>query len=162
MEILANRKNIKDLNVEIYGNAGLASQQSYLDSLVTFVENAELDDVIDFQAWVGNDFVPQLINESDLFVNMSLTGSLDKAVLEAAACEKPVLTSNEAFEKPLKQISSMLFFRRDHPEELAEKILTIKNLPQEERKNLGKNLRSWVEREHNLQNLVKKITNEFF
>lgn len=161
IEILVNERGVKDLKVHIYGNAGLPEQQVYLDSLVEFMENAGLDDVIDFQAGVANEFVPGLINESDLFVNMSATGALDKAVLEAAACEKPVLTSNEAFEEPLKKISADLFFHRDHPEELAEKIMRIKAMSQSEREELGRRLRSWVAKDHNLQNLAKRIVTSY-
>ena len=161
VEILVNHKQIKDLKLEIYGDIVLPQHQAYLDSLVKFVENADLDDVIDFQAGVSHDHVPALINESDLFVNMSMTGSLDKAVLEAAACAKPVLTSNEAFEKPLNDISGDLFFERDNPKDLAEKILRMKNAAPGFRAELGQRLRSWVEKEHNLENLVKKIVGEF-
>ncbi|HEY4493186.1 MAG TPA: glycosyltransferase [Candidatus Paceibacterota bacterium] len=41
--------------------------------------------------------LPDLYRRASLFVNMSTTGSIDKAVLEALACDTPVKTTNEAF-----------------------------------------------------------------
>jgi len=159
--ILVKDKNVSDLNVQIYGKVGLPEHQKYLDSLVKFVENAGLDEVIDFQGGVAYDFVPSLLGTADLFVNLSETGSIDKNVLEAAACGRLVLTSNDAFEKPLKAISPDLFFARNNPRDLAEKIMKIKGLGEMERQRLEKELRSWVEREHDLGNLAKKIVGEF-
>lgn len=161
VEILVNKKNIKDLDVQIFGNVGLAKHQSYLESLVKFVENAELDDYIDFQAGVAYDYVPQILAEADLLVNLSETGSLDKNVLEAAACGRLVLTSNDAFVGPLQKISADLIFKRDQPVDLAEKIVKLKNLELEERQDLENRLRAWVEKEHNLDNLARRIVESF-
>ncbi|OGZ53276.1 MAG: hypothetical protein A3B25_00175 [Candidatus Ryanbacteria bacterium RIFCSPLOWO2_01_FULL_48_26] len=161
VEILVKDRGIKDLKVEIYGRIGLPEHQAYLDSLVGFVQNANLDEVVDFQSEVSHEYVPQILSEADLFVNLSQTGSIDKAVLEAAACGVVVLTSNEAFEKPLKAISPHLFFERNNPRDLVKKILELKNLAGEERSKLAGELRNWVEREHNLNNLVNLIVAEF-
>ena len=45
----------------------------------------------------------EFYQSGDLFVNLSDTGSLDKAVLEAMACGLKILTSNEAFKSVLKE-----------------------------------------------------------
>ena len=161
IEILYNDKGIRDLKIQIYGRIGLPEHQAYLDSLIDFVRNANLDEVIDFQSEVSHKYVPQILGEADLFVNLSHTGSLDKAVLEAAASGVIVLTSNEAFENKLKEISSLLFFRRNDPSDLAEKIMAVKNLASEEKIRIANQLRSWVEREHNLNNLANSIIEEF-
>lgn len=161
VQILVKEKKVNDFDVQIYGNIGLPEHQSYLDSLVKFVENAGLDEVIDFQAGVTYDFVPSVLAEADLFVNLSETGSIDKNVLEAAACGRLVLTSNEAFEEPLKTISPALFFERNNPRDLAEKIIVLKDLPTEKRAELSNRLRAYVEREHNLDNLAKRIIGSY-
>ncbi len=86
----------------------------------------------------------------DLFVNLSRTGSLDKAVLEAMACGKLVLTSNEAFKDIL---SSEMMFQPGDPKDLADRIVNLRNLSAD----VGAGLREIVVKNHNLDNLVKKI-----
>ncbi len=160
-QILYYEKQIKDFVVEIYGKIGLPEHQSYLDSLIEFIHNADLEGIVKFQGELNYEYADEAYQEADLFVNLSQTGSIDKTVLEAAACGIPVLTSNEAFAKPLGEISSLLFFQRDRPEELAVRIVQMKNLPVSEKHTLAKKLRDWVAREHDLNNLVKKIIEEF-
>lgn len=158
---ILQESGIKDFVIEIYGRIGLSEHQGYYDSLVEFVNNANLDEIVKFQGELDYGYVDEIYNEADLFVNLSQTGSIDKAVLEAAACETLVLTSNEAFEKILNEISPLLFFRRDHPEDLAAKIEGIKSLSGEVRVKIGRQLRKMVEQNHNLNNLAAKIVEEF-
>lgn len=42
---------------------------------------------------VANRNIIPFLQEADLFVNTSHTGSLDKAIVEAMACGLPILTS---------------------------------------------------------------------
>ena len=154
-------QGITDIDLEIYGRVGLPEHQSYFDALVTFVHNADLEDIVKFQGELNYEYVDEVYQEADLFVNLSRTGSLDKSVLEAAACGTLVLTSNEAFRRPLLRISPLLYFERDQPAELSEKIRELKELLPEEREHFRQALHAWVEREHNLQSLAKKIVAEF-
>ena len=128
---------------------------------MTFVHNADLEDVIKFQGELSYEYNDEVQQEADLSVNLSQTGSIDKTVLEAAACGTLVLTSNEAFLEPLSKISPLFIFERDNPNDLAEKIKKIKSLSEDERLSLGKKLRGWVEKEHNLANFAKRIIEEF-
>lgn len=161
VEILVHHNGTKDLDVKIYGKIGLLEHQSYLDSLVEFVHNADLEDFVKFEGEVAYEYIPELYQEADLFVNLSQTGSIDKTVLEAAASGVVTLTSNEAFAAPFSKISPLLFFERDNPRDLAEKILKIMVLPETEKLAILSALRDWVQKEHNLKNLVQKIINEF-
>ncbi|MDP3740710.1 MAG: glycosyltransferase family 4 protein [bacterium] len=160
-EILVNEQGVKDIEVEIYGKIGLPQHQSYLDSLLKFIENAGLENYVKYQGELGYDYIDEVLQEADLSANMSGTGSIDKAVLEAAAAGKLVITSNEGFAEPLAKISPLLYFQRDKPAELAEKILALKNLDENTKGQIREKLRNWVEAEHNLENLVKKIIAEF-
>jgi len=159
-EILRD-SGVSDFIVEIYGKIGLPRHQGYYDDLVEFVKNAELEDYVKFQGELDYEYVDEAYREADLFVNLSQTGSIDKTVLESAASKTLVLTSNEAFAIPLSKIDPLLFFERDNPEDLAARIIKIKILPDEVRLKLQNELRSLVEENHNLDNLVKKIAEEF-
>lgn len=160
VEILRDQ-GVRGLDVEIYGRVGLPAHQAYLDSLISFVHNADLEDIVKFQGEVNYEYVQEVYQEADLFVNLSQTGSIDKSVLEAAACGTMVLTSNEAFAASIKNIFHLLFFERNNPRDLAEKILQIKNLSDPDKHLLEGKLRVWVSREHNLDVLAKKIVAQF-
>ena len=161
MEILVNHKGVKDMMVEVYGRVGLPEHQGYLDSLIEFVHNADLEDCVKFQGELSYEFVDEVLNEADLFINMSGTGSIDKAVLEAAAAGLLVISANEAFAGPLAKISPLFVVQRNEPEKLAEKILAVKSLSLSRKQVLREQLRLWVKKEHALENLVKKIIAEF-
>ena len=161
IEILVNHQGVEDLEVEIYGKIGLPEHQAYLDSLVWFVHNADLEDLVKFQGELNYEYVQEAYREADLFVNLSGTGSIDKTVLEAAACGTLVLTSNEAFQGPLQRIAADLTFERNNAEDLAQKILRLKALSDSQVQKIKTQLQKWVTAEHNLDNLVKKIKQEF-
>jgi len=84
---------------------------------------------------------------SDLSINLSSTGSLDKAVLEAMSSGLQVLTSNEAFRGvlPMENITT------NRPEEIAKKILDLSKV------KANNNLREIVVKNHNLNNLIDRI-----
>ena len=63
----------------------------------------KLDGIIEFVGPIPNKDIAEFYQSGDLFVNLSDTGSLDKAVLEAMACGLKILTSNEAFKSVLKE-----------------------------------------------------------
>jgi len=86
-----------------------------------------------------------------LFVNLSDTGSIDKAVLEAMACGLKILTSNEAF----KNIVPEENFTDKNLENVAKKIIYLK----ESASNFS--LRGYVAKNHNLDNLIIKTIQHF-
>ena len=161
VQILVSQERIKDIQCDIYGDPALQEDFSYLQSLQEFVKNAELENVVSFKGGVEYTEVPEIYQSSDLFVNLSKTGSLDKTVLEAAVSGILVLTSNEAFRKPLEKISSLLFYDRNDPKELAHDILELKVLAEGDKEVLRKKLQDWVTRDHNLTKLVEKIITGF-
>jgi len=57
----------------------------------------KLENYIKLLGPISHNQILSYYQNSDLFINLSHTGSMDKVVLEAMACEKLVLTCNEAF-----------------------------------------------------------------
>jgi glycosyltransferase involved in cell wall biosynthesis len=88
---------------------------------------------------------------------MSHTGSLDKVVLEAMACEVPVLTCNEAFKDIFGDYTKKLLFKKGDYKGLVEKINNINNLESAEHALLVDNLRKIAVNDHDLSRLIKKI-----
>lgn len=142
------------VKLQIIGGAELPAEQSYLNSLKQIVEKLELAQQVEFVGPLQHSRILPYLQSADLFINLSQTGSLDKAVLEAMAAEVIVLTSNPAFKNLLPPD---LIATNDHPQKLSQQIQKIIDLNEEQKIKLKHQLRQLVVEQHNLNNLVKKI-----
>lgn len=147
------------VTVKIIGDIGLLGQEKYFSKLKQIVEENKLERIIFFIGAIPNKDIIKYLQESDMFVNTSNTGSLDKAVLEAMAAELPILTCNEALQGVLGNLSGLLMFPKGDSQYLAGKIKFIANMNNSDKINLGRNLRKIVKENHNLTNFVNKIAN---
>jgi len=157
ISILKN-KGITDLEVQIIGGSVLKIDEKYFKALKEINKKEKLENQIKFLGLIPHNQILPYLQNCDLFINLSQTGSVDKAVLEAMACEVMVLTSNEAFHSI---IGSSLMVKGNNIKDLAQKIKWVMDLLKEKRKQVGEHLRQEVVKNHNLDNLVKKIINQF-
>ncbi len=155
IEILIKEKNVRNLEVKIIGGPVLKKEQKYFNNLKNIIKDKDLENYIKLLGPVSHNQILSYYQDCDLFINMSHTGSVDKAILEAMACEKLVLTSNEAFEYILK--NDKLMFEQSNQQDLAQKIINLMNLLKENKEEIIKRLRNEVIENHNLDKLVKKI-----
>ncbi|MHA1314109.1 MAG: glycosyltransferase family 4 protein [Candidatus Helarchaeota archaeon] len=160
VEILVKKHSLTNIEVLFIGSAPRGASK-YESKLKKMVSDLKLNDYFRFIGDVSHEEIPSYFQSCDLKVNTSLTGSMDKTVLEAIACEKPVLTCNEAFFEFLKDYSHILIFNKRNPQDLAQKIKDIIQLDETEKKKICRQLRKKVEEEHNLKNLVTKVINIF-
>jgi len=149
---------LKNVTLSIIGDAGLKIQVEYLTGLKQMVSAMKLESQVKFLGSVANSSIPQYLRKADVFINLSGTGSLDKAVLEAMACGCLVLTSNEAFAGILP---SELMVAPNQPKALAEKIKWLSSLTPDVKDRWRERLRQEVVDNHNLDNLVQKIITQF-
>ncbi len=153
-----------NFSVSIVGGVSYERENLYLDSLKNKVRESGLENIIRFIGPVPNKDIVEILQGADLFVNMSHTGSLDKANLEAMSCGLPLITCNEAFGPILGHYRGrMTYPKKDHLA-LAEKIKWAMNLDAESRSRISSDLRNIVVRDHNLESLITKISsilNEF-
>ncbi|MFH1890154.1 MAG: glycosyltransferase [Candidatus Kuenenbacteria bacterium] len=147
-------EGMDNIKLTIVGGIGLAKQQIYLDNLKNMVSKMNIENQVEFIGSVPHAKIPEFYQNSDLFLNLSDTGSLDKAVLAAMSAECLPITSNEAFENILQ---AYLMTAKDKPQELAKKIKWAINLSQEQRTEIVKPLRQEIANNHNLDKLVDKI-----
>ena len=157
MDILA-QQGIIDVKLNIIGTVGLAEQQTYFNSLKEMVVKMNLTNQVEFLGAVKHNEIPNYLRTSDIFINLSGTGSLDKAILESMACGCLVLTSNIAFKN---LIPNSFFIVQNQPKNLAEKIKWVKQLSSADRQEISHQLRKIVVSQHNLDNLIKKIISQF-
>jgi glycosyltransferase involved in cell wall biosynthesis len=92
--------------------------------------------------------VPGLFAHADLLVNNMEAGAPDKVVYEAAAACLPVLASNPVFDELFSGYP--LFFQRESPESLAERLRWFAGLSAAERAEIGRALRGRVARSHSV------------
>lgn len=156
---LVNKRCVQDIMLTIVGDAYLKSDLEYKKEVEGLVKVKGLGDYIKITDSVSQNQLPEIYNSYDLFINLCPTGGMDKVVLEAAACELPALVANKSFEKMIGDYD--LIFGYGKPEDLAKKILQLRNVGKVKRQEIGAHLREQVVKHHNLTNLVEKII-EFF
>jgi len=144
----------KDVHLKIVGGPGTKEQSEYLDSLKKKVQDSGLSEVVQFVGEVANKDIVVYLQDADLFVNLSQTGSLDKAVLEAMACGLPVLTSNEGLRSTLHDL---MFFNDNDSRGLSSKIKYLIGLSDHDRLRIGEALCENVIEDHNLSKLIKNL-----
>ena len=152
VDILINRKNIQDVKVEIIGSPIEHYERRYHLRLIRLIKAKELVEHIKFLGGIPHREVLKFYQNSNVLLNLSPTGGMDKAVLEAMACGTPVLACNEAF---LSILDNKYLFKKKDPQDLAKKIIDIRNMPRDG------NLREIIVKNHNLDNLIDKIINTF-
>lgn len=148
----------KNLIVKIVGEPGLPEHQSYFDNLKQMVRAMDLEKIIEFVGPIPNKEVVGYYQDADVFINLSKTGSVDKAVLEAMACGCTVITSNKAFKGI---VPDNLIIEKDQPKELAKKLFQIKNLTRQNKEKIRRELREEVLKKHNLGSLAQCIVKQF-
>ncbi len=160
-DILVNKMGIDNLEFIIAGGVPMPSQQAYYEKIVELVYKLALTDKCKFMGAIAYTEVVQYYQACNIFVNTSRTGSMDKAVLEAMACGKPVLTSNEAFKDMLADNAELLLFAPERPEELVEKIYGLLQMDDLEKVQLGASLRKITERDHSVDHLTDRLVAVF-
>lgn len=136
-------------SLSIVGGPLLARDYSYLESLKHLIAEKNLFSHIHFLGSVGYSHIPAILQQHDIFVNVSGTGSLDKAVFEAMSVGLSVLTANEAYRSV---VPDAYFLEYTNPEFLAER---IKQLESEQRPNMA--LRQIVLNRHSLDTTIAKL-----
>ena len=105
-----------------------------------------LENKVVFHGSIPNKDTHAIYNSHDVFVNLTPSGNFDKTVLEAMACEVPVLVSSNAFD-----VSDTLHFKESDSKDLADKLTEIKTFSD------AKELRKYVVTNHGLSVLVSKL-----
>ena len=150
-EILKN-KNF-NFEIKVAGAPILESDKIYFEKLKNLIKEKKLGGMVEFVGPISNKYIAEFYQSGDLFINLTDTGSLDKAVLEAMACGLKILTSNEAFKNILPEEN----FTKNEPEAVAEKIENLAKSP-----NLTKDkFIDYVSANHGLDNLAKRIISFF-
>lgn len=149
-----------DFRLRIIGNTN-PQDQAYATELKALAAAYNLTSVVEFTGEIPHHAIVPVYQQAHLMVNISNTGAVDKAVLEAMACGLPVITANEAFQPILADWRDHLLVPAEAPDMLANKILNIMNMLPETRQALGRSLRRIVVHDHSLDHLADKLVRLF-
>jgi glycosyltransferase involved in cell wall biosynthesis len=108
------------LTFSIVGAPITAADQPYEAQLKQTIASKPYASSVAMRGALPNRELPEVLRESDVFVNISATGGYDKAVLEALACGVPAISSSDSFRPFLDPYG--LFIRDTGPEMLARAI----------------------------------------
>ena len=123
-------------------------------------EAADLSGVVEFAGPVAHAQVVDAYRAAAVMVTASVTGSVDKAVLEAMACGLPVIASGEPYRAMLAPWSGALLFPEGDAAALADRLAALMQMPPADRRALGLALREIVVREHSLSKLIQRLAEE--
>ncbi|RKO68138.1 glycosyltransferase [Desulfofundulus salinus] len=99
--------------------------------------------------------IPELMSSADAYVMSSAWEGLPMVLLEAAACELPVVSTDAGgnSEIVLDGVSGYIVPPRD-PQALAAAMLKMMSLPEEERRAMGRAGRAHIEANYSLDHVV--------
>lgn len=157
--LINEKKN--DLNFTVYGAPPMAEQASYFEQLKDLVVKYNLTDKFYFPGSLPHHQILEKYLDCDILVNTSNTGSLDKVVLEAMACEKIVINSNTGYAEILSDFKDICLFEQGNSRQLIERLEKVIALSLNDRLKLGQSLRSIVVKDHNINILVERILSCF-
>jgi len=145
------------LKAELVGAPITPGDEAYTTDLKAEIFRRRLEKKIDLVGAVSHNRIEPYLARADIFVNMSRTGSLDKAVLEAMASGVPVVTSNEGLRTTLSGFEQPCMFKEGDTVGFAGRIRAFMHMGGEERSTLVGRLREIVEKSHNLKTLIPQI-----
>jgi glycosyltransferase involved in cell wall biosynthesis len=153
----------RDVALDLVG-AGLAGgDAAYGERVARRIRELGLDAHVARPGEVPYPRVPQSYARATLVVNASHTGSLDKVVLEAFACARPVVSCNESIPPllaPLGERAGWLHFDKGDAQGLARALARLLDLPRAERTELGLALRRDVASHHEVDALMARLCRE--
>ena len=161
LDLLRSRSPDLGACLRIIGTPFFADDRAYLTELEEMVRELALEAQVTFVGKVPNRLMVDEYRRCDVLINASHTGSIDKVVLEAMACEKPALTCNESFAPVLANHEGMLMFAPSSPAELAARLSSVLALDESRRSELGRTLRQIVVDDHSVAGLTDRFVEVF-
>lgn len=143
-----------EATLTIVGGSITDIEKEYEATLTKMVKEKNVQNVT-FVGPVPHREVRKHLKDADIFLNMSNTGSLDKAVLEAMAEGVIPVTSNEGMESLLQDFFPALYVEKE--ELLVSTLCTLVNLEDTEWKNLSSSMMEVVKRNHSIKTLISKL-----
>lgn len=138
--------------LDIIGDAVTETDRAYMFRIKEWISDNGIEESV---SWIGqlipSDILPYL-QQSDVVINLTATGSFDKSALEAMSCGTLVASPNASFEGVLKPLG--LFVEGDSPADCA---IAIERAMKDAKPDAPAILRDWVVLNHSLDTLIPSI-----
>jgi glycosyltransferase involved in cell wall biosynthesis len=138
-----------NVELEIRGASENAAEEAHRHELLELA-----GDGVHVEGAVPWTELPRVFARTNLLVNATRSGSLDKSVLEACASCVPAVASSPGFAELLPD---SLRFAPDDIEQLAERLVAFAALEAADRSELGHELRRRVEEQHSVKTWAKRL-----
>jgi glycosyltransferase involved in cell wall biosynthesis len=146
-----------DLRLEITGETLTEPDRHYEQELLRSIDSLGISKAIAFAGRVPFPEVPSRYRRGSIFLNLSRTDSMDKAILESMASGCVPISRNRSFRDIAEEHGFSSLVPGPGPERLADSISEVLARPPDERARLAARLREVVEREHSLDSLADKL-----
>ncbi len=156
--ILAERR--RPISVLFAGGTLLSEHDAYEREFERRIDELGVGEQIERLGPVPHPRIRDVFYRAPYFVTPSLTGSVDKTVLEAMACGRIVLTCNESFEEVLGDLAPRLMFAPHDAHGLAARLAALIDLDPAERAGVSRRLIEVVRRDHDLDRLAARLVAE--
>lgn len=137
--------------LDIIGGPIMESDAMYEQSLHELVKSAGLKKEITFLGALPSEETDKKYSNYGVLLHASKTGSMDKVVLAAILAGALPISSSEAY----TNLDAPLRFEADNSRDLADKIIGLTKI---NTVAMQQKLTNWVLENHNLDNLIKKIS----
>jgi len=145
----------------ITGRLARPEDGEYLDELKTLIKKYGLESQISWYKDITDTEMPKLYNKASVFVRPQGGGGFGKAELAAMACGIPSVVCTLVYIKDLGKWGNELYFEEDNASMCAEKIAKVLGWSEADRKSYADLARGIVVKNHNIENLAKRIVAEF-
>jgi glycosyltransferase involved in cell wall biosynthesis len=146
-----------DIRLEVTGDALTDADRVYAEGLRDSAESLRIADAVTFAGRAPFAEVALRYQRGSLFLNLSTTHSLDKAILESMASGCVPISRNESFRQLAEEHGLQSLVPGAGPEALASSMVRALGLSTAERSELVRRLRGIVEQEHSLDSLADKL-----
>jgi glycosyltransferase involved in cell wall biosynthesis len=153
----------RDLRLDLVGAGRTGVDKVYAEEVHNRIAERGLGERVALAGDVPWLEIPRWYARSAVVINASLTGSLDKVVLEAMAMQRPVVSCNDAVPRVLASLGTRaegLAFAPGDARGLAAAVAAVLDMPAAERARLGTDLRAIVARDHEVEALMARLCAE--
>jgi glycosyltransferase involved in cell wall biosynthesis len=145
------------MRLRLVGGPITEQDRAYLGQVSAAVRERALDAFVDYVGPIAYSEIPSEYHRGGWFLNLSTTGSLDKALLEAMASGCVPLSRNESFQALARAHGVPEVIAGDGPEVTADALERLVRLDEDARRALRARLRAIVAESHSLDALTGKI-----
>lgn len=159
--LLNDRGLVRPVRLRIVGRPLYEDDHRYEQELRALAATLGIDSIAEFAGTIPNRLMPPEYRAANVVVNTSRTGSLDRVVLEAMACGRPVLTCNEAFAPVLGDYAKLLMFPPGDAAALADRLSHVLALGPDEVSCAARDLRGIVVGNHSVERWADQVVDIF-